>query len=49
MVNAAPTEGKVLVGMAGQIKGVGIFEVLLITVGRTEDREYEFSSGYFGL
>jgi hypothetical protein len=45
MVNAAPPEGQVSVGLAGQIQVPGFVEVPLVAVGRTEDPESELTAG----
>ena len=47
MVYAATPEGQVLVGVPTEVEGVGLVEVPLVAVGRTEDSEHEFSAGDF--
>src|SRR3954447_22545367 len=48
VVYAATPECQVLVGIAAQLENVGIVEVPLVAVGRTEYREDEISAGYPG-
>src|SRR5215216_7287262 len=46
MVHAAPSEGEVPVRIAGEVEGIGVFEMPLVVVSRTEHCQDQLAARY---